>query len=213
MIFILILFQFQGEQQKEVVSNDQLRPEMPAVAKSDLDSNNENMWNDDRVYSDDMGSDSNKIADDISDGCVDGNDVDTLKNLSCGKIKNVKALSSLSNNNIVQRKVKKRCVKLKTNRKKSTISTINFDNIRYDKDKKVFICEVCSKSYDSRKQMRRHQITHGANKRYNCEVCHKQFHFKGNLQVHERIHTGERPFLCNTCGKSFIQVNFNILLC
>lgn len=45
--------------------------------------------------------------------------------------------------------------------------------------------------------------THYGIKPYICDICSKEFNDKGNLKTHLRIHTGERPYKCSVCCKAF----------
>ena len=45
--------------------------------------------------------------------------------------------------------------------------------------------------------------THYGIKPYKCDICSKEFNDKGNLKTHLRIHTGERPYKCSICCKAF----------
>lgn len=45
--------------------------------------------------------------------------------------------------------------------------------------------------------------THYGIKPYICDICSKEFNDKGNLKTHLRIHTGERPYKCSICCKAF----------
>ena len=45
--------------------------------------------------------------------------------------------------------------------------------------------------------------THYGIKPYICDICSKKFNDKGNLKTHLRIHTGERPYKCKICCKAF----------
>lgn len=38
-----------------------------------------------------------------------------------------------------------------------------------------------------------------------CDVCNKTFGHRGNFKKHYRTHTGEKPFVCQVCFKRFAQ--------
>ena len=48
-----------------------------------------------------------------------------------------------------------------------------------------------------------HLRTHFGIKPFICNLCSKEFNDKGNLKTHLRIHTGERPYKCKVCIKAF----------
>jgi hypothetical protein len=41
--------------------------------------------------------------------------------------------------------------------------------------------------------------------RYKCKVCSKSFNRKNSLVRHERIHSGLKPYSCNVCNKQFTR--------
>ena len=53
--------------------------------------------------------------------------------------------------------------------------------------------------------MKKHEMVHTKEKRYDCKTCSKQFSRVDNLKVHERIHTGEKLFTCQHCSKKFSE--------
>ena len=57
-----------------------------------------------------------------------------------------------------------------------------------EKSKKKHACEFCSKSFESRKDLRRHIRVHTGEKPFNCEICGRAFSRKGNMDVHKLIH-------------------------
>jgi KRAB domain-containing zinc finger protein len=66
-----------------------------------------------------------------------------------------------------------------------------------------FSCEVCSKSFRYRSDLRNHQLTHGEERQFSCAVCNKLFKRLKDVEVHQRMHSEERPFPCDLCNKSF----------
>lgn len=42
---------------------------------------------------------------------------------------------------------------------------------------------------------------------YRCELCSRSFTRKDNLKAHTRSHFGERPYACSNCGKAFGRLN------
>lgn len=68
----------------------------------------------------------------------------------------------------------------------------------------------CGKTYNTRFNLRRHiNSTHLKIKNFICEICSKHFVSKQNLKEHNFIHTGEKPFPCDEpgCCKRFRQVS------
>nr|XP_023027155.1 zinc finger protein 883-like [Leptinotarsa decemlineata] len=74
-----------------------------------------------------------------------------------------------------------------------------------DKEKKQFICRICSKSFKRKDLLTKHEKIHTGKKSHHCKFCSKSFLKRGDLAVHERVHTGEKPFLCKICSASFRQ--------
>ncbi|XP_026155811.1 zinc finger protein 32-like [Mastacembelus armatus] len=90
----------------------------------------------------------------------------------------------------------------------------------------VFSCKVCGESFQRRKYLLTHTLTHVRDcgvcgkhlecgeilklhlrvhreTLFRCSVCGQSFTLQGNLRMHMRIHSGERPYGCTVCGKSF----------
>ncbi|XP_023026276.1 uncharacterized protein [Leptinotarsa decemlineata] len=64
-------------------------------------------------------------------------------------------------------------------------------------------CQFCSKSFNHRCWLKKHEKIHSGQKPFQCNICSKSFSERGNLNIHEKIHTGEKPFHCKICSKSF----------
>merc|ERR1719318_338018 len=65
-----------------------------------------------------------------------------------------------------------------------------------------FICEVCSKNFQHKKQLHNHRKVH-SELRFVCDLCEKIFKSKEGLLKHLTVHTGEKLYTCSTCAKSF----------
>ncbi|XP_056640839.1 zinc finger protein 91-like [Diorhabda sublineata] len=70
--------------------------------------------------------------------------------------------------------------------------------------KKLFKCDICSKTFSQKCNMKRHLLRHTDNP-HKCVICLKTFPQKFHLNRHFRIDTRERPFECNVCLKTFSQ--------
>ena len=68
---------------------------------------------------------------------------------------------------------------------------------------KNFNCQVCYKSYSSKRSLNQHMNIHDESKAFKCDVCLKVFSLRKDLDRHYRTHTGEKPFACQTCEKKF----------
>ncbi|NWS43329.1 ZBT11 protein, partial [Probosciger aterrimus] len=51
--------------------------------------------------------------------------------------------------------------------------------------------------------LKMHLALHEVQKQFKCDLCEKSFVTKRSLQEHMSIHTGESKYLCSICGKSF----------
>jgi KRAB domain-containing zinc finger protein len=71
---------------------------------------------------------------------------------------------------------------------------------------KIFICEICSKSFGCKSYLSRHvSREHTRDKVYNCDQCNYETTQCTAFKEHVRTHTGERPYACHVCTKTFIR--------
>ncbi|KAF9415491.1 hypothetical protein HW555_006913 [Spodoptera exigua] len=63
---------------------------------------------------------------------------------------------------------------------------------------KKYSCDVCGYCTYTVEVMRRHVLTHVADKPYKCEVCPKSYIQRAQLQRHLEVHAGNRCIKCDT---------------
>ncbi|XP_043246592.1 protein krueppel-like [Amphibalanus amphitrite] len=71
---------------------------------------------------------------------------------------------------------------------------------------KVFVCQVCNRSFGYKHVLQNHERTHTGEKPFECKECHKRFTRDHHLKTHMRLHTGEKPYHCAHCDRQFVQV-------
>ena len=72
---------------------------------------------------------------------------------------------------------------------------------------KPYECETCKKCFAVLATLNNHQVLHTGEKIHQCSSCSKSFSLKSTLKQHEFLHTGEKPFQCKTCKKCFIKLS------
>ncbi|XP_047479447.1 uncharacterized protein LOC125032394 [Penaeus chinensis] len=76
-------------------------------------------------------------------------------------------------------------------------------HLTVDKKGKIFVCEVCCKTFSYNGHLLIHMRVHTKEKPYSCEVCSKAFSKKSHQVAHMRVHTKEKPYICKICSKAF----------
>ena len=66
-------------------------------------------------------------------------------------------------------------------------------------------CDMCSKAFFSRQQLRYHKMRHTGEKPHLCPICDFRTIDKGSMNMHVRTHTGAMPYRCEHCEKHFKQ--------
>lgn len=64
-------------------------------------------------------------------------------------------------------------------------------------------CPTCSKEFQRKGDLTRHQHLHTGYKPHVCESCGKAFAQFTGLKTHRNVHTRERPYSCNICSATF----------
>ncbi|XP_049901548.1 uncharacterized protein LOC126391020 isoform X1 [Epinephelus moara] len=64
-------------------------------------------------------------------------------------------------------------------------------------------CQTCGKSYSRICSLKRHELTHTAEKLYHCEQCDSSFSELKTYKLHLQTHTEETPYCCSLCGRHF----------
>ena len=75
-----------------------------------------------------------------------------------------------------------------------------------------FNCDLCTKIFSERRNLKQHQLANHALKRYECSFCKKQFTRKSKLNKHDCDKTSAENYYqnnenqCLNCNKSFVNI-------
>ena len=64
-------------------------------------------------------------------------------------------------------------------------------------------CPICDRLFANQGNLKRHQITHTGDLKFQCKICGKKISTKINLVGHMNLHTGEKTFQCDLCLEYF----------
>ena len=71
-----------------------------------------------------------------------------------------------------------------------TADTLNTKNVGGPDSNSKFHCDICMKSFVSKRNVQRHMLSHTGEKPWMCEFCFKRFRQKPHLEQHVNIHKG-----------------------
>jgi uncharacterized Zn-finger protein len=68
----------------------------------------------------------------------------------------------------------------------------------------TFVCELCSKSFEKLKNLKRHKKLHSLEKNYKCDKCEASYSRSDHLNRHKITHSDDtKPFKCEICVQRF----------
>ncbi|XP_070539638.1 uncharacterized protein [Ptychodera flava] len=77
------------------------------------------------------------------------------------------------------------------------------------KAKKIFMCQVCKKTFSSQTSLKSHLMTHMGARPFKCDLCSATFNRMGNYTRHRLIHTvntnDDHRYKCEFCDRKFLQ--------
>ena len=85
-----------------------------------------------------------------------------------------------------------------------TIGDVNRHTKKSHNNKEFFKCELCSKTFSQKSDMRQHYKRFHKAKDYQCDQCKKEFESSSRLRIHVQIvHEGQKKYCCTFCEKYF----------
>ncbi|XP_066921262.1 uncharacterized protein [Clytia hemisphaerica] len=84
-----------------------------------------------------------------------------------------------------------------------TADTLNTKSVAGPDSNSKFHCDICLKTFVSKRNVQRHMLSHTGEKPWMCEYCFKRFRQKPHLEQHVNIHKGIKNAICTICGKAF----------
>jgi len=85
------------------------------------------------------------------------------------------------------------------------VAAIDLNGESLHEHDRPFQCEVCTKRFRTKANLKTHSKTHLDVWPFECAVCKKKFRQRFSLNRHNLIHLDLRPFECEVCGKKFRQ--------
>jgi len=91
------------------------------------------------------------------------------------------------------------------------------DQAQRSTDRAKHICNICARSYTTRKALKAHLVKHSRENemmerdsetgemRFRCPHCDETFTERNKLTIHLTTHTGEKKYACHICGKRVTQ--------
>ncbi|XP_050081452.1 zinc finger protein 25-like [Anopheles maculipalpis] len=77
------------------------------------------------------------------------------------------------------------------------------EDLKHDKNTRVFKCDVCQSEFSSNRSLRSHCKLHENPDSLRCSICQRTLSSTYEVKLHMRTHTGEKPNKCSFCGVSF----------
>lgn len=68
---------------------------------------------------------------------------------------------------------------------------------------KLFQCNVCTRVFADKEDLKRHVYIHNNEKPFKCAYCNKGFNDRSNKRQHERSHQVVRKLNCEICSLTF----------